>query len=482
MIKNERQYRITKAEAERFEQVLAKLTVGAVRQGQLHPRMAQAEREAIESQLNDLLQEIKEYEDLKFGKISVIRLDSFDQLPEGLVRARIAAGLSQKALAQRLGLKEQQIQRYEAEGFMSASFQRLSEIANALGVKIREEIELPTQEGSFDQLIRRLGEAGVDREFLMTRIVPLRISTQVESGDFEDDANTLLNGMAAPVERIYGWRLGELFGQAPLASPRAAAASARFKMPAKRRSEATGAYATYAHYLALVVIDATEELPRERIPLDPAVLRHSIIEGYGALTLETATRYCWDLGVPVLPLRDRGTFHGACWRYRGRNVIVLKQQSRYQSRWLVDLIHELRHAGQDPEAEEFEVIEADETSEERRNSDEENEASQFAGDVVLDGRAEELAEKSVRCAQGKLQFLRNATLRVAQEENIPVGLLANYLAYRLSRQGENWWGAAANLQEVTDDPWRVVRDVFLQRFPFGEIAEADRTLLQQALA
>lgn len=44
----------------------------------------------------------------------------------------------------------------------------------------------------------------------------------------------------------------------------------------------------------------------------------------------------------------------------------------------------------------FEVIEADETSSDRRNSDEEIAASQFAGEVVLDGKAETLAHTSPR--------------------------------------------------------------------------------------
>ncbi len=481
MIKNERQYRITKAEAEKFQKVLADLAASSVPQGQLDTRLAQAERGAIESQLEDLLREIDEYEDLKSGKVSVIRLDTFDELPEGLIRARIAADLSQKALAERLGLKEQQIQRYESEGYRSASFQRLSDIANALGVTIREEIELPAQIGSIDKLIRRLSEAGIDRDFLLSRIVPARVSAQIGTGDFEDDTGTLLGETSRFVERIFGWRPGELFGNAPLTPPRIASAAARFKVPAKRSSKAVGAYATYAHYLAMVIIDATAELPRECIPLGPSVIRQAIIGQYGAVTLETATRYCWDLGMPVLPLRDRGTFHGACWRYGGRNVIVLKQKSQYESRWLFDLIHEVEHAGEDPEADELEIIEADETSEERRNSEEEIKASQFAGDVVLDGRAEELAQKCVQRTKGNLRFLKNATQSVAAEEGISVGLLANYLAYRLSWQGENWWGTAANLQEGKDDPWLVVRDIFLQKFPFGEVSDADRALLQQAL-
>ena len=60
-----------------------------------------------------------------------------------MIQARIAAGLSQRALARRLGLKEQQIQKYETERYATASFRRLSQVAQALKLRIEGEISLP---------------------------------------------------------------------------------------------------------------------------------------------------------------------------------------------------------------------------------------------------------------------------------------------------------------------------------------------------
>jgi len=45
-------------------------------------------------------------------------------------------------LAARLGVKPQQIQRYDASDYQSASFARLREIARLLGLRIRESVEL----------------------------------------------------------------------------------------------------------------------------------------------------------------------------------------------------------------------------------------------------------------------------------------------------------------------------------------------------
>ena len=67
----------------------------------------------------------------------VFSLDSIEALPLALIKARIAAKLSQKELAERLGLKEQQIQRYEATEYASANMARVIEVSQALGVKLQ---------------------------------------------------------------------------------------------------------------------------------------------------------------------------------------------------------------------------------------------------------------------------------------------------------------------------------------------------------
>ena len=134
MITNERQYKITRNKAKRFERALAEFDANAPQRGEVHPRLVQAEREAMEAQLASLREELEEYERLKSAGVSAIAVTSIDELPEGLIKARIARGLSQRELAQRLELKAQQIQRYEAERYASASYQRLCEVAHALGV------------------------------------------------------------------------------------------------------------------------------------------------------------------------------------------------------------------------------------------------------------------------------------------------------------------------------------------------------------
>jgi DNA-binding XRE family transcriptional regulator len=140
MIANEVQRRVTQTAIREFEAVLARLDEDAKdRPEWIHKGL----REGTESQLADLRQELDEYEALRAGQVRVLELDSLKQLPEALIRARIAAGLSQKELAHRLGLKEQQIQRYEARRYAGASLERVQAVADALGVQIHERVVMP---------------------------------------------------------------------------------------------------------------------------------------------------------------------------------------------------------------------------------------------------------------------------------------------------------------------------------------------------
>ncbi len=141
MIKNDRQYKITKTQAAKFFQTLRNISKRPSVQD-MHPTLAKAQREAIKSQYEELQQELKAYEELKSGRRKTIRVNSFEHLPVALIQARIARGLTQKELAQKLGLKEQQIQRYEASSYAKASLARIKQIIDVLDIKIGSKVDL----------------------------------------------------------------------------------------------------------------------------------------------------------------------------------------------------------------------------------------------------------------------------------------------------------------------------------------------------
>jgi len=67
---------------------------------------------------------------------SFVESAEVEDLPKALIRARIAAGMTQEGLARRLGVKTQQIQRYEATEYESASFARIRTVVQALGLRM----------------------------------------------------------------------------------------------------------------------------------------------------------------------------------------------------------------------------------------------------------------------------------------------------------------------------------------------------------
>jgi len=142
MIKNERQYRITKTQAEKFALALAQMGQTPEQAAEMHPLLQRAQADALKSQLDSLRAEIAAYENLRSGKERTFISHSFDELPASLIKARIASGLSQKDLAERLGLKEQQVQKYEATDYTSASLERVRAVIQALGVTVKEEVFL----------------------------------------------------------------------------------------------------------------------------------------------------------------------------------------------------------------------------------------------------------------------------------------------------------------------------------------------------
>lgn len=101
---------------------------------ELEPAMRQMVMDGMQSLIDEWSRQMRDYEQLKSGDVT-LSLHSLRDLPTLLVKARVAAGLSQKQLAARLDLKPQQIQRYEATRYRTITLTRMLQITEALGVR-----------------------------------------------------------------------------------------------------------------------------------------------------------------------------------------------------------------------------------------------------------------------------------------------------------------------------------------------------------
>jgi HTH-type transcriptional regulator / antitoxin HipB len=131
MIQNEHQYKVTKGEIDKLQQVIDKL----LEQQNIPPIQLAGMQNSFQTQIDRMQVEIQAYDDLKAGKVE-ITMGAIEDLPKVLIQKRIGLGMTQKELAAKLGIKEQMVQRYEASGYESIGFGRLTEVWNALSVSI----------------------------------------------------------------------------------------------------------------------------------------------------------------------------------------------------------------------------------------------------------------------------------------------------------------------------------------------------------
>lgn len=137
MIKNEQQYHYSLDWLRRFEQSVAELDSNENLKAE--PVRWQLHRDSYQSQVNELKEEIAEYERLLNCDDSQpikIKVESLNKLPDALIKARMAAKMSQEELADLLGIDQQRVQEYEDTDYQCASFVEILEVSTALGVKL----------------------------------------------------------------------------------------------------------------------------------------------------------------------------------------------------------------------------------------------------------------------------------------------------------------------------------------------------------
>lgn len=473
MIKNERQYKIAKNEIKNFQETIDNFTIDE----NIPPLLIQAQKSALEYQLDDLKEQVLEYEKLKEGYYEVLEVNSFEDLPVAIIRSRIAQNLTQKDLADRLGLKEQQIQKYENTMYSSASFSKLQTIINALDLKIKEDIFLPVAHRTKNLIFDKLNEIGFNKGFLEKRFL---------GKDFLDqNMEQIVDRLGNIISNLFEWNKQDILNGAPLVIGKDASMYARFKMPNMKNNAGVTAYTVYAHYLAKLIDQAStgdSESDDLKEYIDPIKFRENFFNTYELMDYENLLEFLSNLGIKIFALDDTGAFHGASWRFNGKNIVVLKQQNKQEARWMFDLLHEFYHCLQNLDKKEFQVIELDESSEERRNTPEEIEANNFARSVLLGEDADEIISKCFKKARSNLAWYKSVVSEIADEYEVNVGVLALQVAYILyTTRKQNWWGAATSLQNKKENIVSITTENIIKQLDFTKLDILEKEVLQLAL-
>jgi len=143
MIRSEAEYQHTvkqlDEQAERMRKQRAELEAMGLGEEEVKRAM-----DPVESFHIQLREEAETYERLKRGEFEEFR--NFRGLGQLLVALRIAQGLSQRELAERLGVHESQVSRDERNEYHGVTVERAERILEALGAEVRTTVEKPGAE------------------------------------------------------------------------------------------------------------------------------------------------------------------------------------------------------------------------------------------------------------------------------------------------------------------------------------------------
>jgi DNA-binding XRE family transcriptional regulator len=164
MIKNDQHYRNIQSWAHKFEQSLSQLDRNENETAKNDPQLREVYRNGIQRKLDDLRQEMQDYETLTTHDPKtplILKLEDINELSLLLIKARMAAKLSQKELADLAGLEEAQIQEYEENDYETASFLDVIAVFDALDIKV--------QKGEFLLPLDTLKRTPITKEELLSK-------------------------------------------------------------------------------------------------------------------------------------------------------------------------------------------------------------------------------------------------------------------------------------------------------------------------
>lgn len=162
MIKNESQYEFSKEWVERFNKTLAAMERDEEAKTKDFLKW-DAGRGAIQCHLDQLHEEIAEYERLincdKSEPIKIV-VENFNKLSDALIKARMAAKMSEEELAEILDIDPERIKEHEKKNYQGASYLELLDISLALGLEFKTAV----MEVNFEEIEAIKETAGIWRK------------------------------------------------------------------------------------------------------------------------------------------------------------------------------------------------------------------------------------------------------------------------------------------------------------------------------
>ncbi len=428
--------------------------------------------------------QIRIISDPDFAKEMVKKSEEHSQkIGSRLKTLRERKGIKGLELAERAGVTPQTISRIE-KGHTDIGFTTLSKILAAMGNSLadlaNEELDVDDQpEMSYRFVLQKLNKAGLNT--FANKILPIQVkpSTAQQKEKLPD---LVISEISTYLNRIFGWSNSDIWSNKDLVIDESPSKLAYFKRPSRINLSQIRAYSHYAYYLACVVNNLNLEKPILEYPGDIEEFKEQYFKKNREISLSKLINHIWDMGISVIPLNDQGVFHGASWNINDKHVIVLKQRSESHARWIFDLLHEVYHVFAHLDRPNTSIVETEEPNPFADNdSPEELEANAFANEFIFGKVSENLALEALEKASFRLDYLKKAVKEISDKEEIRADFFANYLAFRLQINGQNWWGTANSFQIINPNPCQLVSTILRERINIQNLNPIDKNLLLAAI-
>lgn len=138
MIRTENEYQNSRKRLEQTEQVLRDQELKLAAEG-LRPEQIKRALDPSRVFYDQVKDEVDSYDRLKRGHFD--ELQNLHGMGQMLIGIRIAMGLSQRELAEKLGVHESQVSRDERNEYYGITVERAARILDALGVQITTRVD-----------------------------------------------------------------------------------------------------------------------------------------------------------------------------------------------------------------------------------------------------------------------------------------------------------------------------------------------------
>ena len=492
MIKGGRECAVARSWVERFESTMAGIDARLERDGP--DWMLEAERRGLQSKTDELRRDVAEYEALVSGKVPPADPNNLEELPEALIKRRIGLGMTRRELAERMGMREEEVERHELTDYESASYARLMDAHAALSAGAGREGGWRGDAPSEARVLSRIGAAGLGGSFVDECIVVWPCAR----GDGAAGAAMYERKLLSRLYKIYGWSPGMLAGDDPL---EVGPVRARLRLRAGADRAAANAHARYAEYMAGMLaarVSSGGEARCRRRPVwdDPYRLRRDLEEEGGPITFPRLVECAWNAGIAVghlPPLAFRAAYFGGAGAAAaaaaapppGAIMLTGGEGDAAESELLLDLAHEMYHAGRGPGCTGAEHGE-------RAAGGEESEACRFAHAVLVGPRADEMFRACMdRCAPDggggggvpDAAMLARASSEAALGGGARADLLAEYVAHRLGggEPAHRWRRAARSLRARVPEWRRIVVSAIASHADLAGLSSSDFALLSDVM-